>query len=497
MKYIIVDTENVQVKQPDWQACYNKFLPEINSIPAVLSGSASIDDAKNWLECISKTHPYKVVSTCIKQVKGLGAREIRALVAHNDGEYYPALSANEIYQSKQLKAFPANFSLAKNEEPFLIKAVRQVLEQENGVIRESDNENKMLHGKDDLWLKSKPSMYGRVNNNDVIIDIHINRGKDITHSDELRLHYHNLVASSVGLKPSSLFQVNLQIENSLKEKLVSMANISPHAEKAAIDIVKEAIINKAPGVEFSTRMIQQNQNTYEKLAVVGQSHWDDIQSGVVLQKTKDFTTMPAELNDEYTNLSKTIVVSRYLKEKAAELESQARVNMQDFAAINDIKENMNLPYEATTLRKNKKYDLNELFSVLTNKFNFPPTSLKNVSIDVDTHMHLLDQARKTNLPITADQLATATKYEGLNEAAIKTAANEVGLDLNDYADVSMVVYFSGQKRGPVFDAMQEIKNEIGQTTIHTINKLIESPTLDNQRLKENLKDSGISHAQEF
>lgn len=497
MKYIKVNPESTRIKRENWQKTFNKYLPELASIPAVRSGSTSMDDAKNWLECVSKTHSDSLVATCIKQSKGLGARDIRALVAHDSEEYYPALSANEIYQSKQLKAYPANFNLAKNEEPFIINAARQVLEERHNVTRSTSHEDNMLNGKNGLWLKSKPSLYGNINGNDVVIDIHINRGKDVTHSDELRLHYHNLVATSINLEPTSLFQVNLQIDPSFKEKLVEMASISPAAEQAAIQIIKEAIINKADTVEMSTRVIQQNQNTYEKLAITGQTHWEQITSGAEIKLNNERDELPEELAEEYTQISKMIVVAKNLKDKAQEIETQARAEMTDFAALNGIASNMKLPYEATTLKQNKKYDLKELFDILTTRHGVPATSLKKVVVDVDTHMHVLNDAIKNNTHITVEQLSSSIKYEGLDEASIKTAATDTGLNLDDYADVAMKVYFSPQSRGDVFNAMQGIKNEIGTTVNHVANQLINSPVLDDERLKQNLSNTGISHHMDF
>lgn len=497
MKYIEANPTNLAVKRQDWQQVYAKFEHELDALPAVKAGTSTNEDAQKWLECVCKTHSEHVVSTCIAQVKGLGAREIRALIAHDSGEYYPALSANEIYQSKQLRAFPSDFSLARNEEPFLINAVRQILTEQHGIARSTENEKRMLSGNGELWLRSKPSMYGQIGGKDVILDIHINRGKDITHSDELRLHYHNLVASSVGLKPQSLFQVNLQLDNRMKENLVSMASISPSAEAAAIEIVKEAIKNKSDGVEFSTRVIQQSQDMYDSLAKTGQAHWASLLNGMQIEVSNEKEKMPEELNDEYKSISKQIVVAKNLKEIASQIEENARRSMMDFAYANDITSNVQLPYEATTLRQNKKYDLQRLFEVLTNKFAVPANRLRNATIDTGTHLHLLEQSIKSGEPVTAQQLQSAVKYEGLNEASIKTAASEAGLALDDYAEVAMKVYFSGQKRGPVFDALQDIKQEVSLHTNAVVDKLLTIPELESDRLQSNLKSTGISHVQEF
>jgi len=497
MKYIKADPSKISIKQKNWQRTFDKYAPSLQYIPAVMQGVTSIENAQKWLECVAKTHADSHVSTCIKQASGIGARDVRALIAYEQGEYYPALSANEIYQSKQLKAFPASFTLARNEEPFIINAVRQVMQERNNIQRSQENEERMLAGEGQLWLKSRPSMYGKVNGQDIIVDIHINRGKDVTHSDELRLHYHSLVACSVDLSPKSLFQVNIQLEPEFKKQLVGMAAISPAAEQAAIHILKEAITNNADTVELSTRLIQQNQDTYDQLARTGQSHWSSMMSGKVIEQTESLTELPADLATEYTQISKQIVVAKNLKDKASELETSAREQMQNFAAVNQINGNFKLPYDATTLRTSTKFDLQGLHDVLTTQFNVESTSLKKAAIDVDTYMHLLDKSAKNNQPISHEQLTSVIKYDGFNEAGIKTAAEQYGIDLDDYSEQHMKVYMSGQSRGDIYNAMQTIKNEIGMFAENLTNELIESPSLDDERLKQNLANTGVSHSMDF
>ncbi|MDI4652591.1 MULTISPECIES: hypothetical protein [Pseudoalteromonas] len=497
MKYVKAEPSNISIKQSDWQHTFEKYAPLLNEIPAVKHGVTSMESAQKWLECVTKTHSDSLVATCIKQASGIGARDVRALIAYEQGEYYPALSANEIYQSKQLKAFPASLTLARNEEPFIISAVRQVMQERHSIQRSQANEERMFAGKEQLWLKSRPSMYGVVNDQDVIVDIHINRGKDVTHSDELRLHYHTLVACSVGLEPKSLFQVNIQLEPEFKKQLVGMASISPVAEQAAINILKEAIINNADTVELSTRVIQQNQETFDQLARTGQSHWSNMMSGHMIEQTESLTELPVDLANEYTQISKQIVVAKNLKDKAGELESAAREQMQNFAAANQINGNFKLPYDATTLRTSTKFDLQGLHDVLTTQFNVDSTSLKKAAIDVDTYMHLLDKSAKSHQPISHEQLTAVIKYDGFNEAGIKTAAEQYGIDLDDYSEQHMKVYMSGQSRGDIYNAMQAIKNEIGMFAENLTDELIESPSLDDERLKQNLANTGVSHSMDF
>jgi len=135
--------------------------------------------------------------------------------------------------------------------------------------------------------------------------------------------------------------------------------------------------------------------------------------------------------------------------------------------------------------------------VLTTQFNVESTSLKKAAIDVDTYMHLLDKSAKNNQPISHEQLTSVIKYDGFNEAGIKTAAEQYGIDLDDYSEQHMKVYMSGQSRGDIYNAMQTIKNEIGMFAENLTNELIESPSLDDERLKQNLANTGVSHSMDF
>ena len=61
----------------------------------------------------------------------------------------------------------------------------------------------------------------------------------------------------------------------------------------------------------------------------------------------------------------------------------------------------------------------------------------------------------------------------------------------------MRVYISPQSRGDVHNALQNIQHEIEAVVKNTVNQLIESPSLDDERLKQNLSNVGISHKMSF
>ena len=47
MKYIKVDRDKTPIKQSGWEEAFNKYVPALNDIPCVKSGSTSMEDARS------------------------------------------------------------------------------------------------------------------------------------------------------------------------------------------------------------------------------------------------------------------------------------------------------------------------------------------------------------------------------------------------------------------------------------------------------------------
>lgn len=486
MKFLAANPALVAIRQDNWTENYQILLPELNKLQVVSHGVTSMEQAQKWLECVCKVHSLSVARTCITHAGGLGARDIRSLIAFEKGEYYPALSVNEIYQSKQLMAFPLDFRIAKNEESFVFNAIREILAEKYGVSRDIATEKAMLNGNDNLWLRSRPSMYGKIDQNDVIMDIHVNRGERVTHSDEMRLHYHELVAHSIGLKPTGLFQVNVQIENGFKEQLVRMAKISNSSESAAKEILKEAIRHDAEQVVLSNDLVQPNESVFNELVRTGKSHWEKIIKGVRYesQLTARKVAIAPELIEDFTVLSKRLVVSQKMAATAKIAEDNVRNEMSTFAMINGINQNVAFPYEATQLREYNQVDYDALFATLTAYHNIPREQLQKRVVDIDK---LVELANAHQIDISH-----CVSYKGRDTDSICAAAEQVGVNLTDYTTTTMRPYVSGQSRGPVRDALNRAQSLIEQQTESTLTALTQLDSLDHPNLSGGLKDSGVS-----
>jgi hypothetical protein len=495
MKFVVADPKQVKTKEVNWFHKFNDIKKNMKDMPSVLDGSTSLRQAEKWLECVCKTHPGRIVDTCIAQASGLGSKDIRGLMAHDIGEYYPALSANEIYESKKLNSFPINFSIGKNEDKFILNAAKEYIQERNGLIRNTDKEIQMLNNTNGTWLRSRPSMYAENPNspeNNAIIDIHINRGENTTRSDEIRLHYHNLVAQAAGVPAQTLYQVNIQIDKAFKDQLIAMANISPSTEVAAKTIIKEAINNNSTSVAVSMNHVAMSQDVFTEIAQVGQKHWLSILGGESVSMEAEKKTLPKELNDEYTEISKKILVSTQMQKSAETSSASARAAMSEFADVNGINKNFKAPYDGTTIRENKKLNLQSLFEELTTNHGVNPNDLKKKKINSEMMFEMLEVDQNGNETIQAIDANKAIYFDGLDKGNLELAAEKHGVSLEEHTKTQMQPYISGQTRGPIKDAIDKINAEVNLQSLHTLEQLTQAPQLSNPDLTQNLKNTGVS-----
>jgi len=495
MKFVIADPKIVKIQQSDWFENFNATKSRLENMPAVLDGITSLSQAESWLECVCKTHPAHLVETCIAHASGLGSKDIRGLMAHDINEYYPALSANEIYESKKLQAFPVNFSLGRNDDKFIVNAAREYIQERNGLVRNVAKEIQMLNNSNGTWLRSRPSMYAEnpnSPNNNAIIDIHINRGEKVTRSDEIRLHYHNLVAQAASVPAQILYQVNIQIDKALKDQLIAMASISPSSEAAAKTIIKEALFNHSPLVEINMTNVVMSQDVFSEIALSGHKHWGAIIEGKTISSNVEEREFPAELNEIYIDLSKKILVASQMQKSAENSSVNARASLAELAMQYGISKNFKSPYDGTTIRENKKLDLQSLYNELTTVFGVDPNELKKKKINSDMIFEMVSVDEFGEQTIQAIDAKKAIFFDGLDKSNLMLAAQKLGVSLEEHTNIQMQPYISGQSRGPIKDAIDKINIEVNAQSQHTLEQLILAPQLSNPDLTQNYKNTGVS-----
>ena len=488
MKYVIADPTLVRVPRENWEKTFILLRDKTLNSPTVGENNQNHYQALLWLECVCKTHPADLAGMCVEQLYGLGSKEMRSLMAHEEGEYYPALSPIEIYQSKQLKAFPVDFKISVNEERFILNATRaSVLDRAKGE-RQKSYESRMFKG-GNQWFKSRPAMCFSSHGEDYLADIHVNRSDNVTASDEIRMHYHSLVASSVGLPQSTMLQVNVKISPDLKAQLAIMANTSPECEELATKMLIETFKGNPALASIETSVIPINAGIHNRLITVGKNHWANIVSGQEMKHTNNESKLElsSDLKEEFKSISKRLLVTSQMASHIKSLEKSQRKILGEFAIVNGIRSNMDSPYEATQLREYNEPNLDALEQVLVQEHGVEPLSLKKREIDQTAILKLIDSGN-----VTPEAVKGAISYAGNDKEIIIQAADAYQIDINEYSDRSIRPYISGQSRGPVADAIAEIKSTVQERSDYAINSLANSAELEQPNLVGKLKNTGVS-----
>ncbi len=99
-------------------------------------------------------------------------------------------------------------------------------------------------------------------------------------SDEIRLHYHELVANTRHIQCAQLYQANLTVDKSMLDNLVRMAKVSPSAFQAVLTITAEMAQKGREEIGFEVIAVHRDMRLYKEILQTGNLHWHNILNGI-------------------------------------------------------------------------------------------------------------------------------------------------------------------------------------------------------------------------
>jgi hypothetical protein len=488
MKYIQVDTNKVKPVQSDWRETSDRLRDKVMNLEYVKQNPQKEHEALEWLECICKVHPYILANTFIEQASGLGSQEMRALTMHDKDKYFPALSANEIYRSKRLEAFPVRETSSDKgvDDSWIKSAVRDVLLERTNGQRSIDAESRMLAG--NKWLKSRPSVFYTTETNTFIADIEVNRGAKITEDSEMRLHYHSIVAQAAGVGSNStvMIRANLAAEPDELASLRKLASTSHECKLKAKELLVELIRDNSSGIDIEVSKVDEEPKLITALIKTGSKHWAQVTSDQEIPLVKTDKPLPKEISEEFTLLSKEMVVAQKTSQAAKNIEQNKRAQIMRMVVSEGLTVNTQSPNDLTHLRAGKALDRQRLFDDLVS-LGVPKISLMKREVDSDLLLSLYDKSQGAEIDISS-----SIKFKGIDSHKLRESAKAQNIELEEYQITTLTPYLSGQTRGPVFDKLQEITHMIDDRTSSTISSISNSQLLDHKDLTSSLKNTGVS-----
>lgn len=474
-----VDNDNLKPVQVDWELTYNSHLTRLGGIPVVASGGVSQEAAEKWLGTISKLYPSPYVNRAIGQVSGIGAKDIRTLVAAERGEYFPSDSAGELYKRKFLNSVATPNTPSIEKERILTNIVRSLLVRKYGLERDLTTENSMSMPSSNRnlpWLVGKPGLVGVNGAETFLFDVQItDTAEELNQGDLIRLHHYDLVANNAGKKADYLNLVKVTVDPEFSDSLVAISRISKDAEKSLSGLGGDFANLPEDKFNLTVHQIEKQPALYKEIIAAGQKHWKHILSGNAPGKNVDPPLYVDEKHKEiYIEKAKEFLVATQALKAADKARKKSIDAFVGSMSELDISDNFSPPYEGVLLRKHDYFNAAEAAEYMENNLGVDPAHLKSHKVNVE----MLEQA----FVKMGGDITKYFEYVSPDKKMIETAAEQIDFDLSDFYTRKMKVIVSAKTRGPVFDAIKVIGDSVSEKMDVMNKQVVSSAIMDDDNL---------------
>lgn len=490
MKTINIKTTPITPTIGNWKESYNKVSGLLPTLPQVVSGSVKIADASKWLEQASKVHPQVTLFRLINQVRSFGAKDIRALLATDRNEYFPKDSAQEVFQRKMLETLPAPNTADYQKEKLLCKVARALLLKRYNLTRDRESERQMSSPDNAkvTWLSGQPGMVAKSNGARHLFDIQVSLEPDkLKESDKIAPHYYDLVANNHNVSVDNISVAKIYLDKRMTENLIELASLSKDSSIAVDAIIESMDSLPKEKLNLSVHTIEKQPLLYKEIAATGKKYWDKLVTGAVPSIKQDPPLMlPENKNGDYTNKAKEFLAAAMVRRTAEERENIARKEFVSVVSGFDISDNFSPPYSGALLRKYDHFDAEGAAKYMEQNFNVPASHLRTGKINTE---HLA-QAYKSmgGNPNQFIEYHDADKERTLN------TAEELGIDLSGFKEREMRAIVNPKTRGPIFDAIKAIKEEIEPKLTNLNTQISSSNVMENKNLTKDATQEKVEVA---
>jgi len=482
MESIKINSRHIPSPQKKWEDTFSKMKHKLAYLPQIRTGVVDIQQAQSWLTAVSKLFARSTVERLIHQCAGIGAKDMRALIAHDRKEYYPDDSAVELYERKMLLSVQAPATPKAEEERILTNVARIILLEKYNLKRNIELERKMATpstSNSRQWLVGRPGMVANQGSDTFLYDIQLtNKAKSLEQGDEIRSHYYDLVANDSGFQPTCLNVAKIYFAPALADSIVTLSKMSDQSSQAISELAKNFSSLPEDKVRVEVNQIERRKDLYEEIVASGKKHWEQIcmcQFPATIEEPE--LALNAEKSKLYVAKGKAFVAAAQTVKVA---EKHLAVTKSDFVESVrgfDISSNFIPPFTGALLRKYDNFDAEAAAVYLENKLSIDPGHLRKTEIDVTG----LTQAF-TRL---GGDISDYKIHGAPDKKAIETVAEEAGVDLSGFICRKMRPIINPKTRGPIYDAIKSVRDDLTKNVTELIDKTAKSELLSKKTLNPN------------
>lgn len=416
-------------------------------LPQVVSGVVTERQAEAWLTKLCSIIPANHISGAISQQSGIGADEMRALIAHNRSEYYPSLSANEILNNKWLEMDSLKQKAPNTAQNLFLHVARAMISDKYGMSRNRELENELATPCIGSWKIGRPAMI-LSGDREMIVDIQIeDTASDLKNEDTIRLHHYDLTAQERGMQNTELLLVKVKVQQSFMDAVCALTATSASIKSSLARHAHE-LRDVDPGLfSIKTHHVTKDQGMYSTILNAGTSAWENVQS-------RTSFTMAAEpkLNlssgqrKSYRNASQAYCAAETIARVASVASDNAKNNLLNTAKKIGITGNHKPEYAGAFIRTYDEFDTVGAAEHLVSEHSIDKSALCEHSYDT--------AAMANELKSLGVDPVKYLKFGAFNKERVLDASDQLNLSMDNYKSRTFRATMSRKTRGPDFDALQ-------------------------------------------
>ncbi len=429
------------------------YRDSVMQLPQVLHGAVSEMQAELWLDRVCKIYPANRLSGFISQQAGIGADDMRALIAHNRNEYFPTLSPNEVLKRKWLDTDSLKYAAPNETKLLFLGMAREVIAERYGMNRDKNLESALAAPMAGSWLIGRPALALR-GQTDLLIDIQFEESQSAaklaSRADAIRLHHYDLAASQRGVSDTELLLVKVAIDPAFMDAVSALASASPNI-KNALARNASSFRKLDPGLfNINVHRIEKDKHLYPEILEAGSQAWGNLMDGRPFVMRQD---KPLELSKDqasaYQTAAKDFCAAETLARAATEFSNETKDRLIQTARAIGIDSNHKPEFTGAEVRSYDRFDKIGAATLLQERYGITRSQLCDNSYDTESMAATLKA-----MGVDPSRFQVHGEF---NKDKILDVAEQLHLDLSEYKGREFRAQFSRKTRGPIFEALDEAK----------------------------------------
>lgn len=432
------------------------YRPAVMQLPQVLHGAVSEVHAESWLERACKSQPANRISSLIRQQAGIGADDMRALIAHERNEYYPSLSPNEVMKRKWLDIDSLKYKPANATKMLFISMARELVAERYAMPRDRDLESQLASPKPGSWKIGRPAL-ALHGSTDLLIDIQfeesVSAAKTFSKSDAVRLHHYDLVAAERGISNTELLLVKVAVDPGFMDAVSALAAASENV-KSALARNASALRGLDPGLlTIHAHRVEKDKRLYPEILEAGSQAWSNVLEGRPYEVRQEQTlSLTEEREAEYRKAAQEFCAAETVFRAAKESSEEAKEKLVQTARSIGIQGNHKPIFAGAEVRSYDRFDKVGAAHLLESTYGVNRSLICEHAYDADAMAAALK-----DLGVDPARYLRAGEY---NKDKIMDVAEQLEIDLSEYKSRELRALFSRKTRGPIFEALDQARKQI-------------------------------------